>query len=698
MSDADLSIRNRNGGQTSTDDLDGGERNDREARRMDAEDQTRGDRGPDALRVERIRWIRRIAIGIFTAQFVGLCIWSIEVYHHFALTWDFATYAQAIFQIWHGNLYPFSTLLLVPIWGNTGQVILWLIALVTAPFQSAMLLLWLQDAAVAGIGLAVFWWITELFEEQRVRQAWLLWLSGVTVVALVANPWIYWSATFDIHTETFCTLFLVMAARALYHERWKSLLVWSLLVVSGGLVECTYLVALGVTALLVGKRYWKAGAALIVAPLGYFLVVNGPLQGAQMSQFVSTYGYLAGRSSNGARLGFFQLLIVIATHPFRVIKEIWIQRANVWANVAPGGVIGLFNRWAVSIAIVVLISDILTRAFGAVAFQNLPVSTFVTIGSIMFLIRWSNATSGKQNLLRGIAVAVSTLMLVGSIGWTVVWSSRLETQWFNTSSGAISVLSKALKLIPNSDEVVVSQGVSGAFSLRNEIRVPLEPVPQFIPLTTPQVWFVITPDDGTELAPPAFTYAAIQQLVSKEGAKIVFAQNRVFVLKLNVPNYRSVPAPTLVYGQATSNSLGGWLLTGAAGRAVTSGPMSAWHTTATGAQGYVTAYAYWGESPGSYQVKVRLLASGPVNVEVWDITDNRLLLRRSPPPTNGTISTVTYQVTASAGPPQTAYSGWGPFQILPVEPSPTNVLEVRVWSPGKEIVKVYNVAFSSVSN
>lgn len=649
-------------------------------------------------RTQRIRWIRRIGVAVFLTQFIGLVIWSREVYNHFALSYDFATYAQAVWQIWHGHLYPYSPVLYIPLWGNGGQALVWLLALITLPFHSAILLLWLQDVAIAGIGLALFWWITELFDEQKVSPSWIVWLAAVSIVAIAANPWIYWSATFDIHTETFCTFFFVMAARALYRERWKSLVLWSVLVASGGLVECTYLVALGLTALLVGKRYRRVGAILVVAPLAYFLLLDGPLQGAQLPPPGIVYGYLAGNTPNASQLSFTQVLIAMLTHPLRVVKQFWIERSNIWSNIATGGVIGIFNRWAISISVIVLATNILSRAFAAVPFQNLPVSIFVTLGSVMFLISWLNKEGLRKRLFKRLVIAVSSLMLISALGWTLIWSSRLETQWFHVSNGAISVLSKTLATIPNSDEVVVSQGISGDFSLRSALSVELKPQRQTIALTTPQVWFVIAPTQGIEVAPPAFSYSLIQQLVSQDGATLILATHRIYVLRLNVPDYGSNPPPTLTFGVSTSHSLGGWMLAGPAGRPVTTGPLPSWHAASTGAQGYVTAYAYWGESPGSYQVDVKLLTFGPVNVEVWDTTDNQLLLRRSPPSTNGQLRTFSYQVTALASSPPTAFSGWGPFQILPVEPSAQNVLEVRVWSPGNETVDVYHVGFHALAN
>ena len=104
--------------------------------------------------------------------------------------------------------------------------------------------------------------------------------------------------------------------------------------------------------------------------------------------------------------------------------------------------------------------------------------------------------------------------------------------------------------------------------------------------------------------------------------------------------------------------LAAWAAVGAAGQAVLFGPVANWYVTSTGGQGYVADGLAWQEPAGRYQALVRLSATGPVNVEVWNDSGDRLLVRRSIPATAG-IETVAVPVVAASAYDAGAYSGWG---------------------------------------
>jgi hypothetical protein len=93
---------------------------------------------------------------------------------------------------------------------------------------------------------------------------------------------------------------------------------------------------------------------------------------------------------------------------------------------------------------------------------------------------------------------------------------------------------------------------------------------------------------------------------------------------------------------------------------------------------------------------VTLSASGPVNVEVWNNTGDVLLARRSLPSTGG-IESVTLAVNATTGYRAAGYGGWWPFRAQFASPPGYQRLEVRVWTPGGEIVNVYSARLIAVS-
>jgi hypothetical protein len=104
----------------------------------------------------------------------------------------------------------------------------------------------------------------------------------------------------------------------------------------------------------------------------------------------------------------------------------------------------------------------------------------------------------------------------------------------------------------------------------------------------------------------------------------------------------------------------------------------------------------WRVPTGSYQVSVRLSASGPVNVEVWDDNNDRLLTRHRIPVTSG-IESVTLPVNAKSNYHEAIYRGWGPFSANFAPAPPGQLLEVRVWSPGHETVNVYGAQITNWS-
>ena len=98
----------------------------------------------------------------------------------------------------------------------------------------------------------------------------------------------------------------------------------------------------------------------------------------------------------------------------------------------------------------------------------------------------------------------------------------------------------------------------------------------------------------------------------------------------------------------------------------------------------------WLEPLGRYTAQVVLSATGPANVEVWD--DNgkgALLARRSIVATAGR-QTVTLPVDVTSALRSSVYSGWGLFSARFVPPAAGQRIEVRVWTGGRDTVKVYS--------
>ena len=139
-----------------------------------------------------------------------------------------------------------------------------------------------------------------------------------------------------------------------------------------------------------------------------------------------------------------------------------------------------------------------------------------------------------------------------------------------------------------------------------------------------------------------------------------------------------------------------WAIAGAAGQALLDGAASHWSVAGNGQAGYVVDQAYWRFGAGRYRASVWMQSSGPVHVELWNATTDRLLARASPDVVRGPAP-VTLTARLRRTSTQQPFSGFGPWSTRP-DPPPGDELEVRVWSPGGAVrVQVYSVSLTPIS-
>jgi hypothetical protein len=173
------------------------------------------------------------------------------------------------------------------------------------------------------------------------------------------------------------------------------------------------------------------------------------------------------------------------------------------------------------------------------------------------------------------------------------------------------------------------------------------------------------------------------QLAGPMHATLITDANGVWAFRWSPP-----PGLRKLHVPGGAAPIPAWTAPGAAGRAVLTGPSSGWHVTSTGRAGYICDRVEWSRPPGQYQASVTLSATGPVNVEIWNDTGDRLLTRTSLPSTDGT-QTVSLPVNASVDYRSAIYGGWGPFRAKFGNGPQGERIEVRVWTPGSGTVNVY---------
>jgi uncharacterized membrane protein (DUF485 family) len=504
--------------------------------------------GSDDVLATRLRWVRRIAWIASVCVALGLFAYSVHIYRRFDLTTDFAIPNQAWSQIAHGHLNPYSTLnpYYYPhygysFWQDHFELIFWPLALLWFLYPHSIDLLLVQDVGLAGSILVATLFLVDLIEQRWAGRRHTRESSRVPVglavgglVALVVNPWIYWSASFDFHLEALATLFLLLAARDLWSGRNRRALVWVVLVLLCGNVSATYLFALGICALLARRDLRLKGVGLMALGLVWAEVV-GAIGGGTGTLIAANYGYLAHPAA-GQTPGNLSIVTGALLHPSTPLHMLSSRSANIYRILAPSGVIGVATPLGFGVTFVVMLSNELNASpvfsVPISSFQNLPMCFFVLIGSVE-LLAWF--CTRRARAWRWIAVVVGVGLLVQCVVLAAVWIPRARTTFLVIDGPTAAALARVEPGIPAGDEVVASQGVVGRFGNRQYVYpfLDLNGGGQVIPLHGVPVTFVLTAQ-GIEYATAADTATAVARLEAL-GARRIPAGPGVVALRWTPP-------------------------------------------------------------------------------------------------------------------------------------------------------------------
>jgi hypothetical protein len=632
-----------------------------------------------SYRFGRLGWV---GVALLLMQGLAMLAWSTLLWQRFALSWDYSIEYQALWLIAHGHFDPLSTLFGTygfPFWQLHLVLMTWLLAPLGLIVPNGPVLLWVQDLCLVGAEVVAWRWIHEVTATRLGGQGRLL--AGMGLVLLLANPWAWWSISFDYHIQVVAVLFAMLAAYDLAHERhWVWVWVWVVLTILCGVVAATWVAGLGLAALLAGRRWRRQGIALVALGVTWTVLAT-VIHADKGGSLISTYGYLA---SSGVTPDLMSLVSGIAAHPTGVFAALWGHRLDIWANLAPGGLIGIASPWALGLALPILLAGNLARgnAFAQPLFQNVLLYVVVPLGTVLVLTR-------MHRRWPRLALGLGALVVANAVVWSVVWAAQTPVTWLRVSPAAAAVLAQADGAIPPSAEVVASQGVVGRFSGRVLVYAVMSPS-QRIPLRTRDTWWVVAPAEGIETESSAAAFALVQELAGSLHARLVLHGHGVWVFHWMPPaDLQSIVVPGL---PQVANA---WLFAGAAGTPDLIGPPSSWHLVSTGHAGYVLDQAYWLEPAGHYEASVMLASTVPVNVEVWNATGNVLLSRLTVPAATG-VDTITMPVDAERIYPHHLFQGWGPFQAASTPPPAGNQLEIRVWSAGGGLVDVLQIGIQRV--
>ena len=653
------------------------------------------------------RLVVRVGWGLIALQLVGLMWWSSRVEHDVGLSWDFMTYYQAFWAIAHGHLNPSTTMMpglykTFPFWQQDGEFLVWLLAPFYWLFPNHQLgFWWLQDLAIAGISAVCFRWICELVpwekerswrENDRALVSWML-----VLCLLLVNPWIYWSATFAIHLEPFGALFALLTLRALTQQR-RTVWLWAALTLLCGSAEVIYLISAGLAASAFWAMRWRAARQ---ANLDRVAEDARALRRAAATTSAGVIWMLALSAAHGTRAvtspwavvhsdlrylmgnGKSKLAIVHAAeqallHPLSVASTIGSHWLNLWANVSPGGVIGLISIPGFFMSVPTLLENSLLRGqnFSYPGFFNLIVYPAMAVGTTLVV-------AGMLQRKRRIGMLLAAVAAVNVVVWCAVWLPKTGTAFLRTSPAAARTIRLAAKQIPTSAEVISSQGFVGAFADRLDIHVfggPQDVLagPELFPVDARSVWFVLSASQGIEVPSTTATDRAIASVAALPNAKLVRYVDGVWIFRWTPP-----PDTHTVAIGSPETPVPGWATAGTAGSPRLTGSPRAWTLVSTGAEGYVVSGDIWLLQPGRYVAGVTLRDSSRTNVEIWSdqSSGDRLLARRvlSAAPTR--TLRIPFAVDAVGSPP--SWTGPFPFAYTPIPPSAAANIEVRIWTPGR---------------
>lgn len=466
-------------------------------------------------------FVRRAGLIVFAAQLVALLIWSSVEASRLVQTGGFVGFYQSWYLIAHGHLGANGW------WRSQGVLVQYPLALLALFSESPFVLLAVQDLAIVGAEVVAFLWICDLIAERADLPRTGYCLTGLALLAL--DPWIYWSASWDYHSEALGTLFAILAARELRRGR-RIAALWCALTLLSGMVPATYLLGIG-AGLLFARRRRLAGAVVAGGGLAWFSALTA--LGAGKGLGYVTPGQT--RYSGGAPLGTVTGRIAEAG---QMLGHHWI---DLFINLMPAGFVGALIEPALGIVAVVLGENLSegSTTFLIPSFQSLPLYVFVPVGSVIALV-WLRRRIGSR-----FANTLAVLMVANAAIWGVTKAPDAVALYLRVSPAQAAAIRRIQAIIPPNSGVVVSEGICGAFA-RHERIATFDLAPTRLPIWSPYTWFVVAPSAGYESASPAQSWRLIRILRHDPAARLEYVRAGIWAFRVhgtrgNAPRYLTVP-------------------------------------------------------------------------------------------------------------------------------------------------------------
>jgi Predicted membrane protein (DUF2079) len=498
----------------------------------------------------RTAWF--VGLAVFTIQFVVLVQHSWYLWDHFDLTADFGQYSQAWQQIATGHLNPYDTTYAwnyphygYPFYQADLELIMWPLALLYWVWPHPIDLLIVQDAALAGAGLVAYRWALEHLALHAPNRRFAVAIAACVGAVLVLQPWTYWAASYDYHSEPLATLFILLAGRDLWSGRRRGWIFVALALLCSN-VAASYVVALGLAAVISGRRHWRTGLILVGAGVVWLAIVG--LVHSGKGAALADYAYLAGKSSvNDTIGGIFTIVSGIAFHPHVTGHVVTSRWGEIYKFVAGAGTIGFFSAFGGVLAVVVLAPSALNSSAGFISSiggaQNIMAVMAVAVGIAMVATWLTRQSERLDRRWRAGITALALALAVGAVVQTAVvsahWTPMSGQEFARVDSSTAAELAAVEAKIPTHAETVVSQGVVGRFAQRHAFYPYFDTFAdgQTVPVFGHNVYVVLVPRQGIPGATPEGAMAAVA-LMRHLGAREMAARDGVYAFAWQVPKGR----------------------------------------------------------------------------------------------------------------------------------------------------------------
>ncbi len=411
----------------------------------------------------RRRVVRTAALAVAGVWAVALGSFSALIYHRVDLGEDFGVYSQAWTRIGEGHLHPYSTVYGYPFLKGDFELIVWPLALLHLITTQAIVLLWVQDLAIAGCAFVTVVWAMEILEHRGVAARVSTAVGACVLIAFILNPNTYGTVAFDVHLEPVSTLFLVLAARDLWAGRTRRSWLWIAGALTCGSFAAITLTGVGLSAVLAGRATRRSGVSIIALGVVWLGLIS--LLHANQGSGIANYAYLAGRSTITSPSGMALVVAGIASHPWRLFDQLSRRLGDMFLLIKPVGIIGIASAWGFGVPFVVLVTNSLNGnpAFIQQSFQNFAVFPFALVGTVIVLAWLARQFPHAWIGTVVVAVVLGLVALDNGIHQSpnvVRWTAQ------EVGAGQSAALRTALRETPPDAEVIASMGVMGRFCQR----------------------------------------------------------------------------------------------------------------------------------------------------------------------------------------------------------------------------------------